>query len=134
MTKTRRKIDAALKAKIALEASREQAAVAERAQRHQVQEHAARAFDPKIGQNAEAAASREIEKLHSGSVQHAVLRFSIEPMTPRDVALDMVVKRALDPRDVKLFRHMVCRIAGSLRGQRDQGIVRSEQGPGHLQV
>src|SRR4029453_5027478 len=77
MTKTRRKIDAALKAKIALEASREQATVADLAQRYQVhpnqvyawkrqlQEHAARAFDPKVGQEAEAQAEREIERLHA---------------------------------------------------------------------
>jgi transposase-like protein len=36
MTKTRRKIDAALKAKIALETLREQATVADLAQRYQV--------------------------------------------------------------------------------------------------
>ena len=36
MTKTRRKIDAALKAKIALEAVREQASVADLAQRYEV--------------------------------------------------------------------------------------------------
>src|SRR5581483_1868351 len=72
MKKTRRKIDAALKAKIALEAFREQATVADLAQRYQVhpnqvyawkkqlQEHAARAFDAKIGQEAEAQTEREI--------------------------------------------------------------------------
>jgi transposase len=77
MTKMRRKIDAGLKAKIALEALREQATVNDLAQRYQVHpdqiyawkkqllDNAARAFDPKIGTDAETASAREIEKLHA---------------------------------------------------------------------
>ena len=77
MKKTRRKIDAALKAKIALEAVREQASVADLAQRYEVHpnqiyawkkqllEQAARAFDVGAGQDAEAGRDREIEKLHA---------------------------------------------------------------------
>jgi transposase len=74
--RTRRKIDAALKAKIALEALREQATVTDLAQRYQVHpnqiyawkkqllEQAARAFESGNG-SAGADREREIEKLHA---------------------------------------------------------------------
>jgi len=77
MTKTRRKMDAGLKAKIALEALREHATVNDLAQRYQVHpnqvyawkkqlvNNASRAFDPRVGLDAEAASAREIEKLHA---------------------------------------------------------------------
>ena len=87
MTKrARRKIDAALKAKIALEALREEATVADLAQRYgvhptqvyawkkQVQDQAARAFDPGVGRDGEEAREREIEKLHAKIGQLTVER------------------------------------------------------------
>ncbi len=84
--KTRRKIDAALKAKIALEALREQATVPDLAQRYDVHpnqiyswkkqllDHAAKVFDPKRGAEPEASHEREIDKLHAKIGQLTVER------------------------------------------------------------
>jgi len=84
--KSRRKIEAAQKAKIALEALREQASVADLAQRYgvhptqiyawkkQLLEHAVRAFDAGVGIGAEEAREREVEKLHAKIGQLTVER------------------------------------------------------------
>ena len=60
----------------------------------------------------------------------SILRQSHEPMTSRDIAVEMLVTRALDKNDQRLIRLMVKRVGVALRHQRDNRVVQSQQGPG----
>ena len=64
----------------------------------------------------------------------SILRQAAEPLTSRDVALQLLVERALDKNDQRLLRLMSKRVGVALRGQKDKGVVRSEQGPGQYMV
>ncbi|MFD0985657.1 hypothetical protein [Methyloligella solikamskensis] len=60
----------------------------------------------------------------------SILRQAAEPLTTRDIALQLLIERALDKNDQRLLRLMTKRVGVALRGQRTNGVVRSEQGPG----
>jgi hypothetical protein len=55
-------------------------------------------------------------------------------MTSRDIALEMLVIRALDKDDQKLLALMTKRVGVALRMQRLNGAVRSEHGTGQYMV
>lgn len=60
----------------------------------------------------------------------SILRQATEPLTSRDVALQLLTERALNREDQRLLRLMTKRVGVALRLQKDKGVVRSEQGPG----
>lgn len=64
----------------------------------------------------------------------SVLRQAAEPLTTRDIALQLLVERALDKSDLKLLRLMTKRVGVALRGQKENGRVRCEQGPGQYML
>ncbi len=62
----------------------------------------------------------------------SILRQAAEPLTTRDIALELLIARAMDKRDLKLLRLMTKRVGVALQTQRANGTVRSEQGPGQF--
>ncbi|HEY5379310.1 MAG TPA: hypothetical protein VIJ78_07205, partial [Pseudolabrys sp.] len=64
----------------------------------------------------------------------SILRQAVEPLTSRDVALELLVERALDKNDQRLLRLMTKRVAVALRLQKDKGVVKAEQGPGQYML
>lgn len=58
-----------------------------------------------------------------------ILRQATEPLTSRDVALQLIAERALEPTE-KMTRLMTRRCGVAMRGQRDKGVTQSIEGPG----
>jgi hypothetical protein len=64
----------------------------------------------------------------------STLRQASEPLTSRDIALQLLVERALDKSDLRLLRLMTKRVGVALRIQRDNGAVSCDQGPGQYML
>jgi hypothetical protein len=74
---------------------------------------------------------------HRGEMTKAclsILRQAVEPMTTRDIALELLVTRALNTDDMKLLALMTKRVGVALRVQRNNGVVRSANGPGQYML
>ena len=61
-----------------------------------------------------------------------ILRQAAEPMSARDIAVQLMLERALDTADERLVRLMAKRCGVALRGMRDRSIAASHDGPGQL--
>ncbi len=64
----------------------------------------------------------------------SILRQASEPLTSRDIALELMTSRALDTGDARLLRLMTKRVGVALRGQRDRNTVQSTQGSGQYML
>lgn len=64
----------------------------------------------------------------------SVLRQASEPLTSRDIALQLLIERALDKSDQRLLRLMTKRVGVALRIQRDNGAAKCDQGPGQYML
>jgi hypothetical protein len=64
----------------------------------------------------------------------SILRQAAEPLTTRDIAVQLLIERALDKSDQRLLRLMTKRVGVALRGQRESGVVRCDQGPGQYML
>lgn len=74
---------------------------------------------------------------HKGEMSRlvlSILRQAAEPLTTRDIALQMLLERAMDKSDQRLLRLMVKRVGVALRIQRENGTAKAEQGPGQYQL
>lgn len=59
-----------------------------------------------------------------------ILRKATEPLTSQDIAVQLIIERALNRGDVKLQRIMTKRVGVALRGLRDRDVAISSPGPG----
>lgn len=64
----------------------------------------------------------------------SILRQATEPMTTQDLAVELLISRALDKDDRRLLGLMIKRIGVALRHQQENGLVRSQQGPGLMKL
>lgn len=62
------------------------------------------------------------------------LRQASEPITTREIAFRVMKERAIDTNNPPLLKLITKRVGVALRAKRDQGVLRSEQGPGRFNL
>lgn len=65
-----------------------------------------------------------------GRIIMGILRQAAEPLSTRDITVQLFTQRALNQGDAALFRLMTKRVGVSLRDYRTKGVIRSLEGPG----
>jgi hypothetical protein len=96
-------------------------------------------FDPDFGFRAlsrRPSAPEGLEQPGANVPDHSQHPFA-KPQnrfTSRDIALELLVERALDKHDQRLLRIMTKRVSVALRLQRENGVVRCQQGPGQYML
>jgi hypothetical protein len=64
----------------------------------------------------------------------SIQRQATEPLTCRDIGLQLLTERASNREDQKLLRLMTKRVGVAMRGQREKGTIKSDQGPGQYML
>ena len=88
--------------------------------------------EPNLGGAMTARPVTSKRLFRGGAMIKAVLSIlpqAAEPLTSRDIALELLVTRAFDKDDQTLLALMTKRVGVTLRLQRLNGIVRSASGP-----
>jgi len=95
-------------------------------------------FDPTYPiEGIRAKAFRHADWAHRGEMSRlvfSILRLAAEPLTSRDIALELLTTRALNRNDQRLLALMCKRVGVCLRLAKDKGLVRDSRGPGQYNL
>ncbi len=95
-------------------------------------------FDPEIDiERIKARSVRDPNRAQKGEVARIVmetLRNASRPLSSTEIAERVVAERGLDTENKQLLKQIAKRTGSCLRGLRQRGVLRSEQGPGQCML